>query len=103
MDIIENKINQIKSASGKIFNAHEYLYQFLADFHKAERGGIHDFIEISLYNMVNLAISNINDYLKTGHKQVSATEIMHIVVDSYQKVLDGMKRNLDGMDRVNFK
>lgn len=60
---------------------------FLAKFDHAKRGGIHDFMEISLFNMINLAIKNIDNYLSTGHHEVSATEIMHIVADSYQKVL----------------
>lgn len=87
----------------QILNAHQFLKDFLAKFDHAKRGGIHDFMEISLFNMVNLAIKEIDKYLQSGHHQVSATEIMHIVVDSYQKVLDGIKRNLGEMRPVNFR
>ena len=90
-------------AQDQIIDAHNFLLQFLAKFDTAQRGGIHDFMELSLFNMVNLSVKNIDDYLQSGHKNVSANEIMAIVADSYQKVLDGIKRNLDGMDRVNFR
>lgn len=83
-------------------NAHEFLQDFLNKFYSAARGGIHDFMEITLFNMINSSIKNIDDYLESGHKQVNANEIMHIVVDSYQKVLDNIKRNLDDLNEVNF-
>lgn len=91
------------TAQDQILDAHQFLKDFLAKFDHAKRGGIHDFMEISLFNMVNLAIKNIDIYLQTGHHEVNATEIMHIVADSYQKVLDGIKRNLGSMRPVNFK
>ncbi len=69
----------------------------------AKRGGIHDFMELTIFNMVNSAIKSIDDYLQGGHKEVDATQIMHIVADSYQKVLDGIKRNLETMKQVNFR
>jgi len=87
----------------QVLDAHQFLKDFLAKFDHAKRGGIHDFMEISLFNMVNLAIKNIDIYLQTGHHEVSATEIMHIVTDAYQKVLDGIKRNLGDMKPVNFR
>jgi hypothetical protein len=87
----------------QVLSAHEFLKQFLSKFDHAQRGGVHDFMELTLFNMVNSSIKNIDDYLQTGHKQVDATEIMHIVVDSYQKVLDGVKRNLEAMNTVNFR
>ncbi len=87
----------------QVLNAHQFLKDFLAKFDHAERGGIHDFMEIALFNMVNLSIKEIDKYLQTGHHEVSATEIMHIVADSYQKVLDGIKRNLGEMRPVNFR
>lgn len=91
------------TAQDQILNAHQYLKDFLNKFELAKRGGIHDFMELTLFNMINAAIKNIDDYLKTGHKQVNATEIMSIVADSYQYVLDGIKRNLESMNEVNFK
>lgn len=87
----------------QVLDAHQFLKDFLAKFDHAQRGGIHDFIEISLFNMVNLAIKNIDTYLQIGHHSVNATEIMQIVADSYQKVLDGIKRNLGTMRPVNFR
>lgn len=87
----------------QVLDAHQFLKDFLSKFDHAKRGGIHDFMEISLFNMVNLSIKEIDKYLEIGHHQVSATEIMHIVTDSYQKVLDGIKRNLSEMRPVNFK
>ena len=87
----------------QILNAHQFLKDFLAKFDHAQRGGIHDFMEIALFNMVNSSIKKIDEYLQTGHHEVSATEIMHITVDAYQKVLDGIKRNLGEMRPVNFR
>jgi hypothetical protein len=60
-------------------------------------------MELTLFNMINASIKNIDDYLHDGHKEVSANEIMAIVADSYQKVLDGIKRNLETMKQVNFR
>ena len=91
------------AAHEKVIDAHQFLLTFLEKFNTAKRGGIHDFMELSLFNMVNAAIKAIDDYLQVGHKQVSASEIMHIVIDTYQKVLDGMKRNMEGMKQVNFE
>lgn len=86
-----------------VMNAHQFLIAFLAKFETAKRGGIHDFMEISLFNMVNLAVGNIDKYLNEGHKEVSANEIMAIVADSYQKVLDNIKRNLENLRQVNMR
>src|SRR5277367_5784442 len=98
----EIKVNGlIKTES--ILNAHDFLLDFLSLFEGAKRGGIHDFIEISVYNMINSAIKSIDDYLADGHKSVDATQVINIVLESYQKVLDNMKRNLDKIEKVNFK
>ena len=104
-------MNDSKKANGlteitpedHVNNAHRFLKEYLSKFESAKRGGIHDFIEISLANMVNAAIANIDIYLQDGHKQVSATEVTHIVTDSFQGVLDNMKRNLEHMKQVNFR
>lgn len=90
-------------AHDQVIDAHNFLKQFLAKFDNAQRGGIHDFMELTLFNMVNHAIKKIDDYLQAGHKSVSATEIMHITIDAYQFILDRMKGNLDGMKEVHFK
>lgn len=104
-------MNQLSKTSDKnllppqeqILDAHQFLKDFLAKFDHAKRGGIHDFMELALYNMINSSIANIDKYLQTGHHEVSATEIMHITVDAWQKVLDGIKRNLGEMRPVNFR
>jgi hypothetical protein len=87
----------------KLLNAHEYLKQFINNFDEAKRGGIHDFIELTVFNMVSTAIKNIDAYLKPGHMEVEGTEIMSIVADSYQKVLDGVKRNLENLKKVKMR
>lgn len=87
----------------QILNAHQFLKDFLAKFDHAKRGGIHDFMEIALFNMINSSINQIDNYLQTGHREVVATEIMHITMDAWQKVLDGIKRNLGDMKPVNFR
>ena len=87
----------------QVINAHQFLLDFLKKFDSAKRGGIHDFMELSIFNMVNSAIKSVDDYLQSGHREVNATQIMHIVTDSYQKVLDNIKRNLGQMDTVNFR
>lgn len=86
-----------------VINAHEFLKAFLNKFDTAKRGGIHDFMEIALFNMVNSAIKDIDFYLMSGHKSVRPQEVMSIFAEACQKVLDGIKRNLEGMDRVNFR
>lgn len=91
------------TARDQVLNAHQFLLDFLNKFDAARPGGIHDFIELTLFNMINSAIKNIDDYLQSGHKEVSANEIMSIVADSYQKVLNGIKRNLESMKQVNFR
>jgi len=102
---------ELKIANGKTeitaqdhaINVHQYLLAFLAKFNEAKRGGIHDFMEITLFNMISSAIKNIDDYLACGHVTIDGTQIMNIVADSYQKVLDNIKRNIGEMDRVNMR
>lgn len=104
-------MNELKKSNGSteitpedlVLNAHEFLKNFIAQFDTAQRGGIHDFMEMTLFNMINASIKNIDEYLKDGHKEISAKEIMTIVADSYQKVLDAIKRNLETMKQVNFR
>lgn len=91
------------TAEDQVLDAHQYLKDFLDKFEMAKRGGIHDFMEITLFNMISSSIKNIDDYLKTGHSEVSGTEIMTIVADSYQKVLDNIRRNLEKMKQVNLR
>jgi|SRR5579872_2053031 len=102
-DLTKSQNSSLPPPEQHILDVHQFLKDFLAKFDNAKRGGIHDFMEISLFNMINLAIKNIDTYLQTGHHEVNATEIMHIVADSYQKVLDGIKRNLGEMRPVNFR
>ncbi len=90
-------------AQNHAINAHQFLLDFLAKFNDAKRGGIHDFMEITIFNMINSAIKNIDDYLLSGHVTIDGTQIMNIVTDSYQKVLDNIKRNIGEMDRVNLR
>ncbi len=95
-------MNDIASTN-EIKNAHDFLKSFISKFDTAKRGGIHDFMELALSNMISESIKSIDDYLQTGHKQVSATEIMHITIDAYQFILDRMKGNLGTMKEVYFK
>ena len=98
------QMNEVKlSAEDEIMKAHQFLTGFIGRFDDAARGGIHDFIELSLCKMVNGAVKNIDEYLSSGDKNPNATEIMHIVTDSYQKVIDGLKRNLETMKEIRFK
>lgn len=84
-------------------NAHEFLKNFLNKFDTAKRGGIHDFMEITIFNMLNLAIADVDKYLSQGHKEVNANQVMMIVADSYQRILDNIKRNLEGMKEVTMR
>lgn len=102
-ELSKSKENNLLPPEQQILDAHQFLKDFLAKFDHAKRGGIHDFMEIALFNMISSSIKEIDKYLSTGHHEVSATEIMHIVADSYQKVLDGIKRNLGSMRPVNFR
>lgn len=102
-ELSQQQRSDIVMPEEQVINAHKFLKDFLAKFDDAKRGGIHDFMEIALFNMVNSSIKEIDKYLKSGHHEVNATEIMNITVDSYQKVLDGIKRNLDEIQSVNFR
>lgn len=98
-----NDLTKTETPEEHIVNAHEFLIAFLNKFDAAKRGGIHDFMEIALFNMVNSAIKDIDFYLMSGHKSVRPQEVMSIFAEACQKVLDGIRRNLEGMDRVNFR
>jgi len=98
-----NDLTKTETPEEHIINAHEFLKAFLNKFDTAKRGGIHDFMEIALFNMVNLAIKDIDFYLMSGHKSVRPQEVMSIFAEACQKVLDGIHRSLEGMDRVNFR
>lgn len=97
-------MNELNITSDEhIIKSHKFLKGFIEKFDTAQRGGIHDFMEVSLCKMINESIKNIDEYLNTGHKEVSANEIMQITIDAYQNVLDKIKRNLDTMKQVNFE
>jgi hypothetical protein len=98
----DNQLAEI-TAEDKILQAHEYLKRFLDKFETAQRGGIHDFMELNIANMIGQAIANIDTYLSTGHKRVVANEIMEITIASFQTVLDNLKRNLEGMKTIGFE
>lgn len=87
----------------EVLEAHQYLKTFLNKFHEAKRGGMHDFIEVGVSKMINHAIGSINEYLESGHKQVNANELIEITIDSFQRVLDGMKRNIESMKQINLQ
>jgi hypothetical protein len=102
-ELIKEKQTSEIAPVEQIIDAHKYLKDFIAKFDNAKRGGIHDFMELALFNMISSSIKEIDKYLSVGHYEVNATEIMHITLDCYQKVLDGIKRNLGEMKQVNFK
>lgn len=91
------------SEQDQILYVHKSLKKFLKGFDHSKRGGIHDFLEISLFNMITEAITSIDAYLKDGHNGINSKEVISIVTDSYQKVLDKMKRNLDVMHEEILK
>jgi hypothetical protein len=95
-------MNELQSQD-PVINAHEFLKAFLNKFETAKRGGIHDFMEITVFNMINLAIGEVDKYLSQGHKEVNANNVMMIVTDSYQKVLDNIKRNLEDLKDVRMR
>lgn len=74
----------------------------MEQFNEAERGGVHDFIEIALATMTRNSIAKVNGYLQSGHKQVDANEILTIVTESFQEVLDKIKRNLEQAKTISF-
>jgi hypothetical protein len=84
-------------------DVHEFLMKFFDKFHIAKRGGIYDYMELFIFQMINLAISNINKYFLEEHKEVNINEIMFIVVDSFQTVLDKLNRNLEKVRKVNLR
>lgn len=96
-------MHELTTQKEHAINAHEFLIEFLNKFDGAQRGGIHDFIEITLFNMINSGIKDIDNYLSVGHKKVIASEIMIIFTQSCQKILDNIKRNLEDMERVDFR
>jgi|SRR5690349_5217916 len=98
-----SNIVSIENPEKQALNAHNFLQAFLDKFPHAKRGGIHDFMEIALFNMVNSSVKNIDDYCRIGHSEINPQEVMSIFCSSCQIVLDGIKRNLDGLDRVVFK
>jgi hypothetical protein len=90
------------SAEDKLNQAHAFMKKFIADYDIAARGGIHDFMELNVANMIHQAMADIDSYLSTGHKQVVANEIMAITIQAFQTVLDGVKRNLDNVKTIGF-
>ncbi len=86
----------------KIMKAHIFLKRFVSIFDEAKRGGIHDFLELTVANMVNDAITKMDAYLESSHTLLDGRELMIISLDAFQKVLDGVKRNLDKMKSVGM-
>lgn len=103
MDEIQTYKGVAATPDQQVLDAHRFLQEFLNKFDTAKRGGIHDFLEITIFNMINAAIASIDIYLINGHKEVNANEVMMIVADTYQKVLDNIKRNLEGLKEVSMK
>ncbi len=86
-----------KSHEEAATRAHQFLIDFLNKHEESVRGGIHDFMQISLSNLLSAAIDSMTSYVAGGHRQVIANELVFIALDSYQKALDKMKRDLDGL------
>ena len=89
-----------------ILESHEYLKEFINKFGNAKRGGMHDIIEMALFNMLNSCIGNIDKYLQSSSinsSKIDMQQIVTIMADSFQKVLDSIKKNLDAATASDFK
>lgn len=91
-----------KIAKQKAKEAHEFLKKFITNFDKVKRGGIHDFMETLIAMMILASVDKIDAYLKPGHQQVNANEVMAITLSSFQGVLDNAKRNLESMKEMEM-
>ena len=90
-------------AKQKAKDAHEFLKKFITNFDKVKRGGIHDFMETLIAMMIQASVDKIDAYLKPGHQQVNANEVMAITLSAFQDVLDKAKRNLDALKEVEME
>lgn len=98
-----NSLSTENNMRDHALNAHEFLLSFLDRFNTATPGGIHDFMEITLFNMINEAILKIDEYLSVREFFPNPQEIMSIFAGSCQKVLDNIKKNIESMEKVEFK
>lgn len=103
MPLIKSDKPTPTSEAEQIIHAHEFLAKFLDRFALAKRGGVHDFIEMTMFNMINAAIKRIDDHCQATPGAVDANEIMQLTVEAYTSVLDKIKRNLDTIPKVDFK
>lgn len=87
-------MNEIKKGD-EVFIVHDKLKKFIARFDDEPREGIHDFMEVSIFNMLSEAIFAVENYLKKEHLTVNFSELVVIAIDAYQKGLDGIKRSYD--------
>jgi hypothetical protein len=91
------------TAEQQIIKAHDYLVGFVELSARTKRGGINDFMELTIANMIRKAIEKIDEYLACGHATVDAKEVMTRAIDGFQVVIDDVKRHLEVMPEVKLQ
>jgi hypothetical protein len=83
----------ITNVNETFIESHKFLQRFLDKSEGAKRGSIPDFVLILVTSMMTDTFENIDNYLSPGHSSVDGREIVTIIIETFQKVLDRVKRN----------